>query len=111
MAGARQAWKGWLYSGGSAHVCRTPAQLAATLVTSVDPCIVKRKSGDVESEELQALQRQLLGFLERGWRDALYPAATCTLANLRDVRERRLLQPHDMITTVSPVGTRDPMRY
>ncbi len=81
-----QAWRGWLYSGGSAHVCRTPAQLAAALVTSMDPCIAKKKSGDAESEELQALQRRLLGLVEREWRDALYPAAACTLANLRDVR-------------------------
>ena len=55
-------------------------------MTSVDPCIVKKKSGDTESEELQAMQRQLLGLLERDWRDALYPAAACTLADLRDVR-------------------------
>ncbi len=81
-----QAWNGWLYSGGSAHVCRTPAQLAAALVTSMDPCIVRKKSGDAESEELQAVQRRLLGLVEREWRDALYPAAACTLANLCDVR-------------------------
>ena len=70
-------------------MCRTPAQLAAALVTSVDPCIVKKKSGDTESEELQGLQRRLLGTLEREWRDALYPAAACTLADLRDVRPGR----------------------
>ena len=81
-----KAWKGWLYSGGSAHVCRTPAQLAAALVTSMDPCIVKKKNGGTESEELQELQLRLLGAIESDWRAALYPAAICTLADLRDVR-------------------------
>ena len=55
-----QAWRGWLYSGGSATVCATPAQHAAALVTSLDPSIVKRQNTGTDSEELQRLQHDLL---------------------------------------------------
>lgn len=51
-----QAWRGWLYSGGAALVCASPAQHATALLASLDPSIVKRQNTGVDAEQLQALQ-------------------------------------------------------
>lgn len=80
------AWRGWLYCGGRATLC-SPRQAVAALVTSLDPTITKGKKG-VDSEHLQEVQGRLLGMILRDFPEALYPAALCTLADLREVRGR-----------------------
>ena len=78
------AWQGWLYCGGRATLC-TPRQAVAALVVSLDPTITKGKKG-VDSEHLQEVQGRLLSMVLSEFPAALYPAALCTLADLREVR-------------------------
>jgi hypothetical protein len=78
-----EAWAGWLYTGGRAVLC-TPHQALAALVTSVNPAVAGGKKG-VDSEELQAVQRRLLEVMAEALPSALYPAALCALADLKEV--------------------------
>jgi hypothetical protein len=86
LPAAPELWAGWLYAGGFPVVC-SPGQLLAALVTSLNPSISGGKKG-VDSEHLQAVQRALLRLL-RAQRPAaaMYPAATCALADLEEIAE------------------------
>jgi hypothetical protein len=81
---AADAWSGWLYCGGKAVLC-TPHQALAALVTSLNPAISGGRKGS-DSEHLQAVQLRLLEVLLDVEPSALYPAALCALADLKEVR-------------------------
>lgn len=59
-------------------------------MASLDPSIVKRQNTGVDSEHLQQLQRRLLEVVEGDAPAALYPAAACALADLREVWRRSI---------------------
>mmetsp|Transcript_3189 Transcript_3189/g.7903 ORF Transcript_3189/g.7903 Transcript_3189/m.7903 type:complete len:524 (-) Transcript_3189:184-1755(-) len=83
------AWDGWLYNGGGAVVCASPASALAALVVSVNPTIGNRPSqSGPDSRELEALQRSLLSALRAASADsgagATYPGAVVSLAYLNE---------------------------
>ncbi|KAL4859226.1 Acyl-coenzyme A oxidase [Chlorella vulgaris] len=80
---AADAWSGWLYCGGHAVLC-TPHQALAALVASLNPAISGGRKGS-DSEHLQAVQLRLLEVLLEVEPSALYPAALCALADLKEV--------------------------
>lgn len=63
-------------------------QMAVTaLVASINPSIVSRQNTGTDSEPLQALQQQLLHLIHHQNPEAMYPAAMCALADLREVNQ------------------------
>lgn len=67
---------------GAAAVALPPAIMSLHPPTVCPP----RFARQVDSEELQAVQQRLLEVLLEAQPDALYPAALCALADLREVR-------------------------
>lgn len=86
LPASEEAWSGWLYTGGGAVLC-CARRAAAALVASLNPAITSGKNGQ-DSEQLQAAQYRLLLLLWREHRNALYPAALCCLADLKEVGVR-----------------------
>ncbi|GAB4822004.1 hypothetical protein N2152v2_009050 [Parachlorella kessleri] len=83
LAATQEAWAGWLYTGGRAVTC-PPRRAVAALVNSVNPTVTTGKNGR-DSEQLQALQYCLLRLLWQKHRHLMYPAAICSLADLKEV--------------------------
>ena len=63
------------------------AQMAVTaLVASINPSINPRQNSGTDSEDLQQLQHDLLQVIYKRHPEAIYPAALCALADLKEVQ-------------------------
>ncbi|KAK9809438.1 hypothetical protein WJX73_007335 [Symbiochloris irregularis] len=90
QAVSEQAWSSWLYSGGHATLC-SPQMALTAVVASLNPAINPRQNTGSDSEEVQQLQRKLLTWIHTNHRAAMYPAATCVLADLLEIAEQDTL--------------------
>ncbi|CAL5220033.1 g1979 [Coccomyxa viridis] len=90
LAPSAEAWAGWLYNGGHAIMC-SPQMAVTALVASLNPAIVARQNTGTDSAEVQELQKQLLEMIHRDFPQAMYPAAICALADLKEIDEQDAL--------------------
>ena len=74
-----------LIYGCMKSIARHLQMTVAAMIASLNPSIIHRQNTGTDSEELQQLQHDLLLFVHQKYPEAMYPAATCTLADLIEV--------------------------
>jgi Menin len=74
------SWASWLYNAGHVAVC-SPSQVVTAIVTSMDTCVGDKSTQDWAPA--RRLQRQLLERLQDTDSTAMYPNASCVLAELQ----------------------------